>query len=187
MSESHLSQKGASADHVPMDSRYPIGRFAFDTGVTPQSRAAFIDQIRECPSRLKAAVDALPPGGLDRSYREGGWTARQVVHHVADSHLNAYMRFRLAMTEDSPVIRTYDQSRWAELADARTADPAVSIAILEGVHQRLVALLGSLAPADFARSAQHPEWGPISIDWLLQMYAWHGRHHEGHLGLIRAA
>lgn len=168
-----------------MDPRYPTGRFSFDPAITPESRATRIGMLEALPTELESALNGLPPGGLDRPYREGGWTARQVAHHLADSHVNAYMRIRLALTEDSPTIRTYEESRWAELVDARTADPALSLGILRGVHARLVVLLGSLTPADFARTAQHPAWGAISVDWLLQMYSWHGRHHLGHIRQVQ--
>jgi hypothetical protein len=107
-----------------------------------------------------------------------------VVHHLADSHLNAYTRLKLALTEDSPVIKTYEEQLWAELPDAKNADPAMSLAILEGLHRRLTILLESLSPEQFARPAQHPSWGPITVDWLLQMYAWHCRHHVAHIGLV---
>lgn len=169
-----------------MDARYPIGRFTFDPDITSDTRARGIATIKELPARLSAALAALPPGGLDRPYREGGWTARQVAHHVADSHVNAYMRLRLALTEENPTVRPYEESRWAELADARTADPAISLAILRGLHERMALLFDTLTPADFARPAQHPEWGTISVDWLLQMYSWHSKHHVAHIGLIRA-
>jgi hypothetical protein len=192
MSGRHRPDEGFSlvgvargAHHARMDPRYPIGRFTFDPDITSDTRAARIAIVNELPLRLAAALDALPPGGLDRPYREGGWTARQVVHHVADSHLNAYMRLRLALTEDDPTIRTYEESRWAELPDARTADPAVSMGILRGIHERMRLLFAGLTPDDFTRTAQHPEWGRISVDWLLQMYAWHSRHHVAHLGLIQ--
>lgn len=185
MSGSRLSSEPAPAHHVRMDSRYPVGRFTFDPSVTPDTRTMGIGLLHELPTTLAAALRALPPGGLDRPYREGGWTARQVTHHLADSHANAYMRIRLALTEEQPTIRTYEESRWAELSDARTADPELSLAMLRGIHKRLVLLLEALTPDDFTRRAQHPEWGPISLDWLLQMYAWHGRHHVGHIGLIQ--
>ena len=167
-----------------MDPRYPTGKFAYDSDVTPEKRAAWVATIGGFPSELRTALAALPAARLDTRYREGGWTARQVVHHVADSHMNAYIRFRLALTENEPTIKPYAEDRWAELIDARAGDPAISVGILEGVHRRWHALLASLAPADFARTARHPEVGVISVDWLLQLYAWHGRHHLGHIGLI---
>jgi hypothetical protein len=167
-----------------MDARYPIGPFTFEASATPERRAEWVAAIGSCPAELRRALAAIPADRLDTPYREGGWTGRQVVHHLADSHLNAYVRFRLALTEHEPTIKPYAEAAWAELVDARTEDPAVSVAILEGVHRRLDVLLRSLQPADFARTAHHPERGSVTIDWLLQMYAWHGRHHIGHLAAI---
>ena len=167
-----------------MDPRYPTGPFAYDAAGAAERRATRLALIGSLPDEMATAVAALPSGGLDRPYREGGWTARQVVHHVADSHANAYIRFKLALTEDEPTVRPYDQDRWAALPDARTLEPAISLAILRGIHQRLHHLLATLTAADFARTARHPEHGPITVDWLLQMYAWHGRHHVAQLGLI---
>ncbi len=167
-----------------MDPRYPTGRFTFDPDITPAKRAAWMTAIGAFPSELKQALAALPPAALDVPYREGGWTARQVVHHVADSHMNAYVRFKLALTEDNPPLKPYEQADWAEFVDSRTEDPSVSVLILEGVHRRLHAVLGSLSPEAFARTAFHPEHGPVTVDWLLQLYAWHGRHHIAHIGMV---
>ena len=168
-----------------MDPRYPIGRFTTDPDVAPANRRARIDEIAALPGAVLGAVTQLPPGGLERPYRAGGWTARQVVHHLADSHLNAYVRIRLALTEENPIVRTYEETRWAVLHDAKTADPALSITLLASRHARLVALLTTLAPDQFARSVHHPVWGRVDLDWFLQMYAWHGRHHTGHINLVR--
>jgi hypothetical protein len=167
-----------------MDPRYPTGPFTYDPEITPEKRAQWIAAIGSFPTELKAALAALPAGELDTPYRDGGWTARQVVHHVADSHINAYVRFRLALTEAEPMVKPYEESRWAELVDARTEDPAVSVGILDGLHRRWHGLLRSLGPDDFARTARHPQHGPITVDWLLQMYAWHGRHHIGHINIV---
>lgn len=167
-----------------MDPRYPTGTFTCDPDVTPEKRARWIAAIGSFPAELKAALAKLPAETLDTPYRDGGWTARQVVHHVADSHINAYVRVRLALTEDAPTVKPYDESRWAELVDARTEDPAVSVGILEGVHRRWHGLLRSLGPDDFARTARHPQHGLITLDWLLQLYAWHGHHHIGHLDIV---
>ena len=163
-----------------MDRQYPTGKFKFDPKVTPDTRRDCISAIGSLPSELK---HALRTAKLDAPYREGGWTARQVVHHVADSHMNAFIRIRLALTEDNPTIKPYKEAEWARLADTRTEDPALSVAILDGLHARWHTLLTSLKDADFARPATHPENGPVSIDWFLQLYAWHGRHHVGHLKL----
>jgi hypothetical protein len=148
-------------------------------------RRTWIAQIAALPAELNAALAALPPGGLDRPYREGGWTARQVVHHLADSHLNAHIRVRLALTENNPRIKTYEESEWAKLEDAQHSDPSLSLAILDGLHKRFTILFESLSSEQFARPAEHPSWGAISVDWILQMYAWHCRHHVGHVRLIR--
>jgi hypothetical protein len=167
-----------------MDPRFPTGRFTFDSALTADKRAAWTAIIGSLPAELRSTLATLPSSKLDTPYREGGWTARQVVHHLADSHINAYVRFKLALTETDPVVKPYQEGAWANLVDARTADPQVSVGILDGVHHRLHALLASLAPDDFTRSARHPDHGAISVDWLLQLYAWHGRHHIGHLRLV---
>ena len=171
--------------HLAMDPRYPVGTFTHDPDVTSEKRKAWIAQIAALPKELHAALAALPPGGLDRPYRDGGWTARQVVHHLADSHLNAHTRMRLALTEDNPRIKTYEEAEWAKLEDAQHADPSASLAILDGLHARFTILLQSLKPEQFSRVADHPSWGSITVDWLLQMYAWHCRHHVGHIKQIR--
>jgi hypothetical protein len=167
-----------------MDQRYPTGKFAYDADVTPAKRESAVAAIGSFPLELAQALAAIPAARLDTPYREGGWTARQVVHHLADSHMNANIRFRLALTETDPPLKPYDESVWAGLPDARSEDPGISVAILEGLHRRMHVLLVSLAPADFARTARHPDFGAVSVDWLLQMYAWHGRHHIGHLGIV---
>src|SRR5215211_3679685 len=130
------------------DLRFPIGRFKMDEDVTEDQRRRLIDDIAEAPAKLRAAVSGLSPEQLDTPYREGGWTVRQVVHHLADSHLNSYARFRLALTEDEPTIKTYHEDKWAELYDARTAPIEVSLALLESLHERWGLLLKSLTPTD---------------------------------------
>jgi hypothetical protein len=167
-----------------MDPRYPIGKFAFDPKISAKSRRDAIAAIGALPSLLKPAAATAR---FDRPYRAGGWTGRQVVHHLADSHMNAFVRFRLALTEENPTVKPYDETRWAELADSRSDDPAASLQILEGLHHRWHTLLTSLTDGEWARPAVHPEHGPISLDWLLQMYAWHGRHHLEHLKLTATA
>ena len=166
-----------------MDPRYPVGKFTADDEVTPAKRRAWIAEIDALPRKLRAALATLPPSAVHTQYREGGWTARQLVHHLADSHLNAYFRIKLALTEDAPLLKTYEEQLWAELPDGKTADPALSLGILDGVHQRLTILLDSLTPEQFARPAQHPQWGRVTVDWILQMYEWHCRHHVAHIGL----
>lgn len=168
-----------------LDPRYPVGRFDFEAGVSDYELPRLIDQIADLPSRLRAAVEGLSDGQLDTPYREGGWTVRQVVHHVPDSHMNAYVRMRLALTEDEPTIRPYEEARWAELPDARTGPVEISLALLEGLHHRWVLLMRSLDPADFDRSLRHPELGVMRLDTLVGMYAWHGRHHLAHVTGVR--
>jgi uncharacterized damage-inducible protein DinB len=160
-----------------MDLRYPIGPFRFDGSLTPERRKECIDQIEEAPARLRAAVEGLSPEQLEAPYRPGGWTVRQVVHHVPDSHLNSYVRFRLALTEDRPTIRPYHEDRWAELEDARNAPIEVSLALLDSLHRRWVLLLRSLKPEDFSRAFTHPDLGEVSLEKNVALYAWHGRHH----------
>ena len=169
-----------------MDPRYPVGKFVLDPDVTPNKRHAWVAELDKLPRNLREMLDSLPATALDTPYREGGWTVRQVVHHLADSHLNAYTRIKLALTEDNPQLKTYEEQLWAELADGRELDIAPSLAILDGVHRRLTVLLESLQPDQFARSAQHPTWGAISVDFLVQTYAWHCRHHVAHIGQVRA-
>lgn len=167
------------------DLRYPIGRFQRPSTVTADERAQWIDAIAEAPARLREAVADLSDDQLDTPYRPGGWTVRQVVHHVPDSHLNSYVRFKWALTEDAPVIKTYDEKAWAELTDARTAPIEQSLALLDALHTRWVAWLRTLEEPDFARTIQHPEWKAISVDQLLALYAWHGRHHVAHITALR--
>jgi len=168
-----------------MDLRYPIGPFEWKDSLTEEERQRAIDGIAEAPARLRAAVKGLSPQQLDTPYRPGGWTVRQVVHHVPDSHLNAYIRFKLALTEDQPTIKPYDQERWAGLEDTRNTPVEVSLGLLETLHQRWVALLKSLRPQDFARTFRHPELGIVTLDKHLSLYAWHGRHHIAHITSLR--
>jgi uncharacterized damage-inducible protein DinB len=167
------------------DFQYPIGKFQPSEKISEQDRQTFIQQIAEAPAALWSAVTGLSEAQLDTPYREGGWTVRQVVHHLADSHMNALVRFKLAMTEDQPVIKTYDQKRWAELPDAKTAPAVVSLSLVDMVHKRLVTLLRSMSPADFARTMNHPEQGIVTLDRYLSLYAWHGRHHIAHITGLR--
>jgi len=164
------------------DPRFPIGKFTFDGDVTDAARAARIADIEAAPRLLRAAVDGMSERQLETPYREGGWTVRQVVHHVPDSHLNAYVRFKLALTEESPTIKPYDEARWATLPDSRHTPIAVSLALLDALHQRWVTLLRAMTPADFSRSFVHPEHGrAMSLDQALALYSWHGKHHVAHV------
>lgn len=167
------------------DLRYPVGAFAYDKDTTPDKRTEWIRQIAEAPALLRTAVAGLTDRQIETPYRPGGWTVRQVVHHVPDSHLNAYCRYKLALTEDNPTIKPYDEAAWANVADTAGTPLDVSLTLLEALHQRWVVLLESMTPADFARPLQHPARGAISLDWMLQLYAWHGRHHAGHVLMVR--
>jgi hypothetical protein len=168
------------------DLRFPIGKFDVSAPVTPEIRSAAIWDLAALPERLRAAVNRLDDAQLSTAYRPDGWTVRQVVHHLADSHLNAMTRVRLALTEDNPTIKPYIEGKWAELADARTLAVEPSLQILEGVHARLVALLRSLDDAAFSRTVVHPEHGrTMSIDVLTALYGWHSRHHVRHITALR--
>ena len=167
------------------DLRFPTGRFTLDPDPTPGKRHGWIDQIAAAPAALKSAVGGLSDTQFDTPYRPGGWTVRQVVHHVPDSHLNAYVRFKLALTEENPTIKTYDEAAWAKVADTERTPPEVSLALLDALHRRWVVLLKSMQAADFARPLVHPERGNVTLDWMLQLYAWHGRHHVGHITALR--
>ena len=160
--------------------RYPVGRFDPKVQVPHAERPALIDNIAAVPDRMRAAVRGLTEAQLDTPYRDGGWTVRQVVHHVPDSHLNAYIRFKLALTEDAPTIKTYDEAAWAELSDAR-GPIDMSLALLEALHARWVLLLRAMSEADYERSFQHPEWGTPTLGTILRLYEWHGRHHVAHI------
>ena len=164
---------------------YPIGKFTWEGDATAEQRQQLIDEIAGTPARVRAAVEGLSAEQLETPYRPGGWTVRQVVHHIADSHLNSYIRFRLALTEDEPTIKPYHEDRWAELDDARTAPLEVSLALLDSLHTRWVQLLKSLKPEDFARTFKHPEMGVVSLDKNVGLYAWHGRHHVAHITNLR--
>ena len=167
------------------DLSYPIGKFQWTGSSTEADRRKFIAQIEEAPAKFRAAVEGLTDAQLDTPYREGGWTVRQVVHHLPDSHINAYVRFKLAVTESEPTVKTYEQERWAELADAKSAPIEPSLALLESLHQRWVKFLKSLTAADYARKLKHPELGEVILDKYLAMYAWHGRHHVAHITSLR--
>lgn len=167
------------------DPRYPIGRFDPRAVPTAEQLRAAVRDVAELPARLRDAIDGLTEEQLDSPYRDGGWTVRQLVHHVADSHLNAFVRLRLALTEETPTIRPYDQDAWVELTDARTLPPAVSIQLLEALHRRWSAVLESLSEADFQRPLRHPEIGELTLAQLTALYGWHGRHHVAHVTAAR--
>jgi uncharacterized damage-inducible protein DinB len=167
------------------DLSYPIGKFSFQEPSTREQRQQWIAEIAQAPPKLRSAVAGLSPEQLDTPYRPGGWTVRQVVHHVPDSHMNSYMRFKLALTEDEPTIKPYDEARWAELADTPATPVEVSLTLLESMHDRWVRLLRSLKDADFERQFRHPELGMMRLDRSLALYAWHGKHHVAHITSLR--
>jgi uncharacterized damage-inducible protein DinB len=168
------------------DLRYPIGKFDRTRGPnTPEERKKHIESLADLPERLKQAVTGLTGKQLDAPYREGGWTVRQVVHHVADSHMNAYVRYKLALTEENPTIKPYKEAAWAELADSRVTPIDVSLALVDSLHARWVVLLRSLKTEDWERKLMHPEAGVMSLDLMLGMYAWHGAHHLAHISGLR--
>ena len=168
------------------DPRFPTGKFHFDPNVRPDTRRRAIDTIRETPGHLRAAVRGLTEAQLDTPYRDGGWTVRQVVHHVPESHANAWVRFKLALTEHNPTIKPYDEDAWVKLADIPRAPIESSLTLLDALHQRWVSLLDVMTPEDFARPLMHPERGPLSLDYMLQLYAWHGPHHTAHVTALRS-
>ncbi len=167
------------------DLRYPVGRFQWPEKINEEDRRRCLREVEEAPAKLREAVQSLSDAQLETPYRDGGWTVRQVAHHLADSHMNAYVRFKLALTEDEPTIKPYDQELWAKLPDAKTAPIEPSLMLLESLHQRWVTLLKSVSAADFKRKLKHPEWGTISLEQVLAQYAWHGRHHVAHITSLR--
>jgi hypothetical protein len=177
--------EGAYTNHLRYyeamrDLQYPIGRFSFPDATTAEQRQTWIREIARAPQELRAAVAGLTPEQLDTPYRPGGWTGRQVAHHVPDSHVNAFVRFKLALTEDQPTIKPYDEARWAVLADA-ALPVAPSLDLLEALHIRWVRLLESMHELDYRRTFAHPESGIWRLDQCLAQYAWHGRHHMAHI------
>ncbi|MFB5674588.1 YfiT family bacillithiol transferase [Paenibacillus terreus] len=166
---------------VEWKDRYPIGEFEAPDRFTDELLQSWIKDIAELPAKLRAAVEGLDEEQLNTPYRDGGWTVRQVVHHVADSHINSYVRFKLALTEDGPTIRPYDEGRWAELPDARQLPVEVSLSLLDSLHERWTTLLHSFGPEQFNRSFIHPESGEASLETAVGLYSWHGRHHTAHI------
>ena len=167
------------------DLRYPIGPFKLNGTPTEEDVQQAIKHIAEAPANLRRAVDGLTNEQLNTPYRPGGWTVRQVVHHVPDSHLNSYCRFKLALTEDEPTIKAYHEDRWAELEDSRVTPVEVSLDILEALHTRWVTLLCSMAPSEFERTFRHPELGAVTLAQNTCLYSWHGRHHAAHITSLR--
>jgi hypothetical protein len=168
-----------------MDPRYPIGKFSRPGTMDSAAVNAAITTIAETPARLRAAIAGLNPLQLDTPYRDGGWTVRQVVHHVPESHLNAYTRLKLALTENEPTIKPYDESGWAKTAEVSTTPLDVSLTLLDALHTRWVTLFRALEPAQLARTWRHPESGTWRVDELAALYAWHGSHHVAHVTNLR--
>lgn len=167
------------------DPQYPIGKFKPPAEIGQAERGAWINDLDALPAELRDAITGLDHVQLETVYREGGWTLRQVVHHLPDSHLNSYARFRLALTEENPPIHAYREADWAELSDAKTAPVELSLRLLESLHERWVILLRSMTDAQFGRTFQHSQLGQVRLDWALGLYAWHGRHHVAQIASLR--
>lgn len=167
------------------DLRYPVGKYDPRGEVSLEQRRAWLDEVAAFPGLFRAAVEDLSPEQLDTPYRPGGWTVRQLAHHVPDSHINSYVRFKLALTEDAPTIKTYEENLWAELPDTRTTPVEVSLTLLETLHQRWVLLMHGMSDEQWARPFRHAEWGLVPLDRALGLYAWHGRHHLAHVTRLR--
>lgn len=167
------------------DAKYPIGKFKEVELLDDETRKRLISEIEQTPMNLIQAIKGLDDEQLDTPYREGGWTVRQVVHHLADSHMNAYIRFKLAITENEPTIKPYEEAAWAELIDAKTASIEISLMLLDALHRRWILFLESLTPDDFKKNFTHPEHGKVNLKWALSMYSWHGRHHVAHITELR--
>lgn len=163
------------------DPRYPIGKFDRNITITKEMKNDFINTIEVLPSQLRKEVENLTQQQLDTPYRDDGWTIRQVIHHLPDSHINSYVRFKLALTEDNPTIKTYEEHLWAELPDTFNTPISVSLNLLESLHIRWAILLRSLTDDDFNKTLQHPEWGNITLNTMLALYDWHSRHHLAHI------
>lgn len=163
-----------------MDLRFPIGPFKCDEKITLSQVELWINEIQNLPSNLRSVVGKLDDSQLDVPYRQGGWTIRQVVHHIADSHMNAYIRFKLALTEDNPTIKTYEESSWADLIDSKLSVD-ISLHLIEFLHMRWVALLSSLTEQDLKKVFTHPDSGLVTIERNIGIYAWHGKHHLAHI------
>ena len=168
-----------------MDLRYPVGQFTWSGPNTREERARFIEDIAALPQKMRSAIAGLNDAQLDTPYRDGGWTVRQVVHHVPDSHVNMYIRLKFALTEDEPTIKPYDENVWAELPDGKSGAIEGSLSLLDGLHYRMASFLRSLSEADVQRKFTHPEIGVITIDRCIASYAWHSRHHVAHITSLR--
>ncbi len=167
------------------DLRYPIGKFQMPKVVSPEERAGYVESIARLPKDIRSAVAGLSDAQLDMPYRPGGWTVRQVVHHLPDSHVNSYVRFKLALTEDTPTIRPYMEERWAELPEAKSGPIDLSLNLLDTLHHRWSVFLQAFTSDDYARTLVHPELGVFRLEQLLALYAWHGKHHVAHVTELR--
>jgi hypothetical protein len=167
------------------DLSYPVGRYDLKRAIAPEERSGLIAVIESAPSRFREAVHGLNEAQLDAPYRPGGWTVRQVVHHAAESHMHASLRFRWALIDDNPAVKAYDEAKWAELHDSHTLAVEPSLLILEGLHSRWSALMRSMTDAQFARTFHHSDLGPLRLDRVLGLYAWHSRHHAAHITQLR--
>jgi hypothetical protein len=165
--------------------RYPIGKYQAPERIGAANRTSWIEQIDALPQNLRRAVKGLNDAQLDTPYRPGGWTVRQVVHHYVDSHMNSYLRFRWAATEELTTIKTYDEATWAELVDAKSAPVELSLELIEPLHKRWAIFLRSLGEAEFGRKMKHPEWGEVTVEWLLGQYGWHSLHHVAQIERLR--
>jgi uncharacterized damage-inducible protein DinB len=168
-----------------VDLSYPIGQYDLKQSVSPEERPGLITIVEGAPARFREAVSGLDDAQLDTPYRPGGWTLRQTVHHVAESHMQAFSRFRWALTEDNPAVKAYDEAKWAELHDSKTLPVEVSLTLLEALHLRWVDLLRSMTDAEYGRTMQHSQLGPLRLDRVLGLYAWHTRHHAAHITGLR--
>ena len=167
------------------DLRFPVGKFSYEASPSEAQKQQLMADIAQTPASLRKAVQGLSEAQLDTPYRPEGWTVRQVVHHVPDSHLNSYVRFKLALTEDEPTIKPYEEGRWAELPDSRATPIEVSLTLLDSLHDRWVRLLRALTPEQWKRSFRHPELGSMTLEKTLALYAWHGKHHVAHITELR--
>ena len=169
-----------------IEDRYPIGKFSYEKkDYDKGKRNVFISEIETAPSSLRNAAAGLSEIQLDTPYREGGWRVRQVIHHLPDSHLNAYVRFKLALTENNPLVKTYDEKKWAELTDYSNTPIEDSLSFFDSLHKKWVILLKSLDDNDFKKTYLHPELGEVNLDWATAQYAWHGKHHVAHITSLR--
>ena len=167
------------------DLRFPIGKWRYEGAPSDQQKQLLVEEIAETPAKLRAAVNGLSDAQLDTEYRPGGWTVRQVIHHVPDSHLNAYVRFKLALTEDDPTIKPYAEDKWAELPDSKVTPIEVSLTLLDSLHDRWIRLMRSFGPHDWQRTFRHPDLGPMTLEKTLTLYGWHGKHHVAHITALR--